>query len=96
MLVSIGNHPRQNAAVETVELITNAYKASLSYQFFEDGVSVKKRAAEFRGRFKDALMVANANGFGTTLSVAGMPIVGTRVSAAYDHGGLPPWEVRDR
>jgi hypothetical protein len=80
-------------AVETVELITKAYKASLSFQFFEDGICAKKRTAEFRGRFKDALMVANANGFGTTLSAAGMPMVGTRVSSAYDRGGLPPWEL---
>ena len=80
-------------AVETVEVITNAYKASLSYKYFEDGISAKKRTAEFRGRFKDALMVANANGFGTTLVAAGMPMVGTRVSSAYDRGGLPPWEL---
>ena len=80
-------------AVETVELITKAYKASLSFLFFEDGISVKKRTAEFRGRFKDALMVANANGFGTTLAAAGMPMVGSRVSSVYDRGGLPPWEL---
>jgi hypothetical protein len=80
-------------AVETVELITRAYKASLSFRFFEDGISIKKRTAEFRGRFKDALMVAISNGFGTTLAAAGMPMVGKRVSSAYDHGGLPPWEV---
>ena len=80
-------------AVETIELITNGYKASLAFLFFEDGISTKKRTAEFRGRFKDALMVANTNGFGTTLAAAGMPMAGTRVSSAYDRGGLPPWEL---
>ena len=81
------------SAVETVEPITKAYKASLSFLHFEDGVCVKKRAAEFRGRFKDALMVAIANGFGTTLAAAGSPMVGAHVSSAYDRGGLPPWEL---
>ena len=80
-------------AVETVELITKSFKASLSYHLFEDGVCVKKRSAEFRGRFKDALMVVIANGFGTTLVAAGAPMIGTHVSSAYDRGGLPPWEI---
>jgi hypothetical protein len=80
-------------AVETVEVITKAYGASLAFQFFEDGISYKKRTAEFRGRFKDALMVANASGFGTTLASAGKPTAGTLVSAAYDRGRLPSWEV---
>ena len=80
-------------AVETVELITKSYKASRSFQYLEDGISSKKRAAEFRGRFKDALMVAVVNGFGTTLVAAGAPMVGTRTSSTYDRGGLPPWEV---
>ena len=82
-------------AVETVEVIVKAYKASLSFLFFEDGISHTKRTSEFRARFKDALMVANATGFGTTLGAAGTPIcmVGSRTSSAYDHGGLPPWEL---
>jgi hypothetical protein len=80
-------------AVETVEVITKAYKASLSFKYFEDGISRTKRASEFRARFKDALMVANANGFGATLAAAGSPMVSSRTSSAYDHGGLPPWEL---
>ena len=80
-------------AVETVEVITKAYKASLSFRRFEDGISHKKRSAEFRARFKDALMVAIANGFGSTLAAAGLPVAGSRVVSAFDRGGLPPWEV---
>ena len=80
-------------AVETVEVIDKAYKASLSFLFFEDGISHTKRTSEFRARFKDALMVANATGFGTTLGTAGTPMVGSRTSSAYDHGGLPSWEL---
>jgi hypothetical protein len=81
------------AAVETVEVITKAYKSSLSRVACEDGISIIKKTSAFRARFKDALMVANANGFGTTLAVAGAPMAGARAAAAYDHGGLPPWEL---
>jgi len=83
-----------NTAIETVELITRAYRTSLSSKFFEDGISVTRRTAEFRARFKDALMVANAAGFGTTLAAAGVPRVGKAVSSAFDRGGLPPWECQ--
>lgn len=80
-------------AVETVEVITRAFKASLSFRLIEDGICPKKRTAEFRGRFKDALMVAIVNGFGTTLAAAGAPMVGRSVSSAYDRGGLPSWDA---
>ena len=73
-------------AVETVELITKAYFASLSLLFFEDGISRKKRTAEFRARFKDALMVDNDNWFGTTLAAAGLSMVGSRVSSTLGVG----------
>ena len=77
----------------TVEVTAKAYKVSLSFLFFEDGISHTKRTPEFRARFKDALMVANTTGFGTTLGAAGTPMVGSRTSSAYDHGGLPSWEL---
>jgi hypothetical protein len=79
--------------IKTIERITGAYRANISRKYFEDGISIKRRTADFRMRFKDALMVANANGFGTTLSAAGMPRAGMKPVSAFDHGGLPPWEV---
>ena len=44
-------------------------------------------------RFKDALMVANAAGFGTTLCAAGQPRNGRAVASPFDCGDLPEWEI---
>jgi hypothetical protein len=82
-------------AIKTVETITMTYKASLSNRHFEDGISDERRTAEFRMRFKDALMCANASGFGSTLAAAGLPRAGRAIVSAYDLGGLPEWEVED-
>ena len=82
-----------STAINTIEVITRAYRDKLSKMYFEDGISHKKRTAEFRMRFKDALMIANASGFGSTLAAAGVPRVNRVVASAFDHGGLPPWEV---
>ena len=51
--------------------------------------------AQFRTRFKDAIMCANAiaTGFGTTISQAGLPRAGASVASADACGGLPEWEV---
>ena len=80
-------------AITTVEFITNQYKDSLKNKYFEDGISNKRRAALFRMRFKDALMCANANGFGATLAAAGKPRAGKNVASPFENGGLPPWEI---
>ena len=80
-------------AISTVETITMAYRESLTRKYFEDGISNKRRTADFRMNFKDALMVANASGFGTTLAAAGRPRAGRAVVSAFDSGGLPEWEV---
>ena len=82
-------------AISTVETITMAYRESLSHTYFEDGISNKRRTANFRMNFKDALMVANASGFGTTLAAAGRPRAGRAVVSAFDFGGLPEWEIND-
>jgi hypothetical protein len=79
--------------INTIETITMAYRESLSHKYFEDGISNKRRTADFRMNFKDALMVANASGFGTTLAAAGRPRAGRAVVSAFDFGGLPEWEV---
>ena len=51
-------------AIRVVEIITLAFQGMTSRQLFEDGVSLKRRTAQFRTEFKDALMCANASGFG--------------------------------
>ena len=61
--------------------------------YFEDGVSLKRRTAEFRMRFKDALMCANAAGFGRTISQAGKPRAGRAVTSPDANSGFPDWEV---
>ena len=84
-----------STAINTIEVITRAYRDKLSKMYFEDDISHKNRTAEFRMRFKDALMIVNASGFGTTLAGAGVPRVNRVVASTFDHGGLPPcnWEV---
>jgi hypothetical protein len=79
--------------IKTIEAITDVFRTTSASKYFEDGISLKRRTADFRMRFKDALMVANANGFGTTLSAAGQVRAGMRPVSAFDHGGLPSWEV---
>ena len=76
-------------AIKTVEIITMAFRKML----FEDGIPLKKRTAAFRMQFKDALMCANASGFGRTLSVTGRPRAGCRISSPDANGGFPDWEV---
>ena len=80
-------------SLRVVELFTREFSAMASLQYFEDGISLKRRTAAFRTRFKDALMVANANGFGSTLAHAGRPRNGQLLSPADAYGGLPGWEV---
>jgi hypothetical protein len=80
-------------SLRVVELITREYTAMTALLYFEDGVSLKHRSAAFRTRFKDALMVANANGFGATLAHAGRSRNGQSLSPADAYGGLPGWEV---
>ena len=82
-------------ALRTVELITLAFKEMANKQYFEDGIALKRRAAAFRTEFKDALMCANASGFGHTLSMAGRPRAGHHLSSASlgANCGIPDWEV---
>ena len=64
-------------------------------QRFEDGIPLKRKTAEFRTRFKDAIMCAYASGFGSTLmNAAGMPRMGRSMpSADIDaNGGVMVWE----
>ena len=81
------------SALRTIELITLEYRKMMSTRAFEDGVPLKRRTAQFRTRFKDAIMCANATGFGTTISQAGLPRAGASVASADACGGLPEWEV---
>ena len=80
-------------SLRAVELITRAYGTLASSRHYEDGISLKRRTAEFRTRFKDALMAANAAGFGSTLAHAGTPRAGRSLSPADAFGGLPDWEI---
>ena len=80
-------------AIRVVELITRAYNTLVSKQHFEDGVPLKRRTAQFHTRFKDALMCANASGFGRTISLAGQPRAGHPVSCPDASAGFPDWEA---
>jgi hypothetical protein len=80
-------------SIRVVELITREYATMVSGHYFEDGLALKRRTALFRTRFKDALMVANANGFGSTLAHAGTPRAGRTLSPPDAFGGLPDWEI---
>ena len=54
------------------------------------GLPKAKVTAAFRSRFKDALLAANARGFGEALVAAGNPIAGW--DHAPDDACLPDWE----
>ena len=83
------------SALHTVEFITLEYRNVMSTRAFEDGIPLKRRTAQFRTRFKDAIMCANVSGFGTTISQAGPPHAGASVTSddACACSGLPEWEV---
>ena len=44
-------------------------------------------------RFKDALMCANAAGFGHTISQAGKPRADRAVTSPDANSGFPDWEI---
>jgi hypothetical protein len=54
-----------------VETITVQYARTITQKDMEDGVSKGRRTGMFRSQFKDALMTAMAEGFGSTLAGAG-------------------------
>ena len=54
------------SALRTVEFITLEYRKMMFTRTFEDGVPLKRRTTQFHTRFKDAIMCANAAGFGNT------------------------------
>ena len=61
--------------------------------YFEDGIPLKRRTAGFRMRFKDALVFANAAGFGRTISQAGKPRTDRPVTSPDTNSAFPDWEV---
>ena len=56
-----------------VEFFTNQYAKHISTMGFEDGVPKARRTADYRCRFKDALMTTVLRGFGRTLGAVGLP-----------------------
>ena len=70
-------------------MITLACRAMAAMCYFEDGISLQRRTAEFRMRFKDALMCANAAGFGRTIPQAGKPRAGRAVTSPDANSGFP-------
>ena len=81
IVTSLPCRPGLFPAIRTIEVITLAYRAMAAMCYFEDGISLKRRTTEFRMRFKDALMCANAAGFGRTISQAGKPRAGRAVTS---------------
>ena len=61
------------SALRTVEFITLEYRKIMSTRAF---------TVQFRFRFKDAIMCANAAGFGTSISQVGFPRVGGSIDSA--------------
>jgi hypothetical protein len=57
--------------ITLVESITMQFARTITPSDLEDGLSRSRRTGFFRARFKDALMVAMAEGFGRTLVAAG-------------------------
>ena len=55
------------------------------------GLTKARVTAAFRSKFKDALLAANARGFGEALTATGNQIAGW--APAPDDAGLPGWDV---
>ena len=58
--------------INMVEIFTNQFRKHCTTLNLEDGVSAARRTAEYRTRFKDALMTATLGSFGRTLDDAGL------------------------
>ena len=61
--------------VRTIETLTQHYRNLIKAKphLFETGEKLGKKTSTFRASLKDALMCANANGFGKALACAGKP-----------------------
>ena len=61
--------------VRTIETLTQHYRNLIKVKphLFETGEKLGKKTSTFRASLKDALMCANANGFGKALACAGKP-----------------------
>jgi hypothetical protein len=57
------------------------------------GMTRAKYTAIYRTRFKDALLCANARGFGRALLAAGNPMAGWVLAPGDEHEDLPDWDV---
>ena len=62
--------------INLVETITGAAGKAFRRGLMSRGMSRSKYTAIFRTRMKDALLAANAEGFGQALVAAGNPIAG--------------------
>ena len=81
--------------IKVIEVITIVYRAMTVMCYFEDGIVLKRRTTEFIVRMclQDALMCANAAGFGRTVSQAGKPRAGHAVASPDVNSAFPDWEV---
>jgi hypothetical protein len=57
------------------------------------GLTRPKFTAIYRTRFKDALLCANARGFGRALLAAGNPMAGWALAPGDEHEDLPDWDI---
>ena len=57
------------------------------------GWTKAKHTALYRTRFKDALLCANASGFGRALLAAGNPMAGWALAPGDEQDDLPAWDL---
>ena len=79
------------AAILLIERITLQVAKSYNKGIFTLGLSKKRVTSAFRTRLKDAVMCANARGFGRALLSAGSPMPGLLLNPADDDLLLPNW-----
>ena len=77
--------------IQLIEMITAAAASNYHPGPLNDGAPRKTFATKFRTRLKDAIMAANARGFGRALRSAGNPMPGW-VCAQFDDLLLPSWD----
>ena len=79
--------------ISLVERLTSvAGKEFKARDPYTRGLTKAKVTGAYRSRFKDALLAANARGFGEALIATGNPIAGW--VPAPDDACLPGWDVR--
>ena len=78
-----------------IETLTSAAGQAYRNGILARGLSRKKFTAIFRTKLKDAILAANAAGFGQALMAAGNPMAGWMMAPESIESDLPDWDINN-